>query len=312
MELERIYIVLRGVKVRTQRFRVSENVIIKNLPKKKYYSSEETKERIREIGRRVSGFNPVRLHELLTKQYGADKYSLQSFKNKLYVLLPFSTQISDLDFLVAFQDERNFANEVVHQKINNTLTNALKVKDSKNANESFRIDNIETILFEDDPKTINPHRESPESTFEQLKTVLTSQDTFVNLGNKKPMKIKRTLNLTSRDTNLVKEMKSLYDNNCQVCGKKIQIGVNEFASELHHIRPLGKHNGSDTSDNVIVLCPNHHLMFDRGAITIDIKQKKVYHNVSNHLLNEQDILLKHRLDEKNISYHNENIYRKYT
>ena len=44
----------------------------------------------------------------------------------------------------------------------------------------------------------------------------------------------------------------------------------EYMSEVHHIRPLGKHDGADIIENMIVVCPNHHAMFDRGAITISL------------------------------------------
>jgi len=272
---------------------------------------------VREIRSKVIGFEPVRLHELLTKQYGADKYKLQRFKNKLYVEIPISTYISDLDFLVAYEDERFIINEVEPQKprVKNTVTKEDQTKASNNINDinvnkSVKINKKKAKLVENEAKTINPVREPPQNTLASLKSVLTPADSFVNLGNKKPMKLKRTINLTHRDTNLVKETKKLYDNTCQVCGLKIQIGADKFASEVHHIRPLGKHNGSDTSDNVIVLCPNHHLMFDRGAITIDITHKKVYHIDSNNPINEQNLMLIHKLNEKNIAYHNENIFGK--
>ncbi len=36
------------------------------------------------------------------------------------------------------------------------------------------------------------------------------------------------------------------------------------------MRPLGKpHEGPDTVENVLCLCPNHHVLFDRGAIGLD-------------------------------------------
>ncbi len=37
-----------------------------------------------------------------------------------------------------------------------------------------------------------------------------------------------------------------------------------------HVRALGKpHLGPQTPDNVICLCPNDHILFDRGAIWVD-------------------------------------------
>jgi putative restriction endonuclease len=40
-------------------------------------------------------------------------------------------------------------------------------------------------------------------------------------------------------------------------------------AEGAHIKPLGApHHGPDSVDNVLCLCPNHHLLFDVGAIQI--------------------------------------------
>jgi putative restriction endonuclease len=36
------------------------------------------------------------------------------------------------------------------------------------------------------------------------------------------------------------------------------------------VRGLGRpHNGPDTPDNVLCLCPNHHVLFDAYSIFID-------------------------------------------
>jgi putative restriction endonuclease len=40
--------------------------------------------------------------------------------------------------------------------------------------------------------------------------------------------------------------------------------------EAAHVRPLGRpHNGPDTVDNLICLCPNHHYLFDVGAFGVN-------------------------------------------
>ncbi len=53
------------------------------------------------------------------------------------------------------------------------------------------------------------------------------------------------------------------------CGAKLTIGLSpsRFYAEAAHVRPLGKpHNGPDSP--MIILCPNHHLQFDRGIISL--------------------------------------------
>jgi hypothetical protein len=74
-----------------------------------------------------------------------------------------------------------------------------------------------------------------------------------------------------RDRALAVWLKELYDHKCMFCGEVLLIGINpdRLYSEAAHIRPLGApHNGSDKNSNMIVLCPNHHLQFDMGALRL--------------------------------------------
>lgn len=72
-----------------------------------------------------------------------------------------------------------------------------------------------------------------------------------------------------RDTNLARKLKILHNNKCQLCGESIQLPSGKGYSEAHHIKPLGApHNGPDIAENIIVLCPNHHVMLDYGVIEI--------------------------------------------
>lgn len=73
-----------------------------------------------------------------------------------------------------------------------------------------------------------------------------------------------------RNHKIVRELKTLYKNKCQVCGQTIDMGYGTMYSEVHHIQPLGnEHNGTDSKSNMLVLCPNHHKMFDLGVLAID-------------------------------------------
>ena len=72
-----------------------------------------------------------------------------------------------------------------------------------------------------------------------------------------------------RDTKIIREIKKLYNFECQVCGHPVLTRSGRYA-EGAHIKPLGTpHNGHDSCDNVLCLCPNHHVMFDRGSFSID-------------------------------------------
>ncbi|MCX5892441.1 MAG: HNH endonuclease, partial [Deltaproteobacteria bacterium] len=38
----------------------------------------------------------------------------------------------------------------------------------------------------------------------------------------------------------------------------------------HHIKPLGSpHDGPDVRENILCVCPNHHVMLDYGVIELD-------------------------------------------
>jgi putative restriction endonuclease len=72
-----------------------------------------------------------------------------------------------------------------------------------------------------------------------------------------------------RDTQQARQIKQLYDYRCQVCTVRLEGSAGPYA-EAAHIRPLGApHNGPDTIDNLLCLCPNHHVLFDFGGFAID-------------------------------------------
>lgn len=125
-----------------------------------------------------------------------------------------------------------------------------------------------------------------------------------------PLKKNVNVNVTERNQTIIKYLKDLYKDTCQICGEKIEIDKGIFYSEVHHIQPLGEHKGPDIIENMIVLCPNHHSMFDKGAITIDLKRKLVIHKNPDNPINGKSITIKHRINDKYISYHNKNIFSK--
>lgn len=97
-----------------------------------------------------------------------------------------------------------------------------------------------------------------------------------------------------RDTALARKIKLLHKNQCQLCGTAVHIGGGETYAEAHHIIPLGApHHGPDTPGNIIVLCPNHHVLCDYGGITLDIHQIRHVHG--------------HYVSAESITYHNESI-----
>jgi hypothetical protein len=123
-----------------------------------------------------------------------------------------------------------------------------------------------------------------------------------------PEKITREINLIKRNQKLVTRLKELYDNTCQICGLRVNIG-NGFYCEVHHIKPLGKnHNGPDTMDNMLCVCPNHHIMFDMGALSIDLNNWTVIHKDEDEDIHGRPILKKHNINNEYIKYNHNYIF----
>jgi putative restriction endonuclease len=90
-------------------------------------------------------------------------------------------------------------------------------------------------------------------------------------GNARPGPARRsstTVLRIVRDTAISRSVKLLHDYHCQICGERINCVGGPYA-EAAHIKPLGApHDGPDELGNVLCLCPNHHVMLDRGFLTI--------------------------------------------
>jgi predicted restriction endonuclease len=61
--------------------------------------------------------------------------------------------------------------------------------------------------------------------------------------------------------------KGIYANIYTVYGSKCVVCSFDEVVEVHHIVPR-REGGSDDPDNVVVLCPNHHALADRGMLQI--------------------------------------------
>jgi hypothetical protein len=98
-----------------------------------------------------------------------------------------------------------------------------------------------------------------------------------------------------RDTALARKIKLLHKNCCQLCGHSVLLADGNTYAEAHHIKPLGQpHNGPDVAENIIVLCPNHHVQLDYGAMKLMPEQINSIHG--------------HKLGGQYIDYHNVKVY----
>lgn len=105
-----------------------------------------------------------------------------------------------------------------------------------------------------------------------------------------------------RDSTHARNVKALYGYRCQMCGTRLECPAGPY-SEAAHIRPLGTpHNGPDTVDNILCLCPNHHVLFDNGAIYVadDLSLNG----------DDGDVLTvhrNHRINRQYLAYHREHL-----
>ncbi|WP_083848006.1 YDG/SRA domain-containing protein [Arthrobacter sp. M2012083] len=83
-----------------------------------------------------------------------------------------------------------------------------------------------------------------------------------------PPRRNTNVNRVVRNYGVAASAKRLYDNTCQICRTRLVTAAGPY-SEGAHIRPLGiPHNGPDTLENILCLCPNCHALFDGHALTI--------------------------------------------
>ena len=120
-----------------------------------------------------------------------------------------------------------------------------------------------------------------------------------------PGRIETHVQRIVRDTVAAKSLKARYGYKCQVCGLRIEPTSGSYYVDVHHVRPLGGgHNGNDTHTNMLVLCPNHHAMFDFGIPRFTAADRITIGETSHTLT------CKHALTEDVITYHNEQINRR--
>jgi len=116
-------------------------------------------------------------------------------------------------------------------------------------------------------------------------------------GNYEPGRTKQEIYRILRDTSLARQIKALHKNSCQICGESIALIDGGAYSEAHHIRPLGgPHHGPDVAGNILVLCPNHHVMMDYGLLKLNVSEIRCHPQ--------------HLIDQVCVEYHNQHIYKK--
>lgn len=145
----------------------------------------------------------------------------------------------------------------------------------------------------------------------KLQKIKTSYSEQINLqqeffeADKESKRLETTILRIIRDTKLSQDFKKLYNYTCQVCEIRISIKGIGYA-EAAHIRPLGRpHNGQDKSNNLLCLCPNHHVMLDKGIIAIENNFDLI--GIDGKL----SVHKNHFIEKQNLEYNKNNIFINY-
>lgn len=133
----------------------------------------------------------------------------------------------------------------------------------------------------------------------------------VKEGNPEPYRIETEITRIIRDTAMSKQLKSIYQHKCQICEQAITLH-DKLYSEAHHLRPLGgAHKGTDEAGNILIVCPNHHVEFDFGAIAIHPIEMTVVHIEKNYRFTGKAISFHrlHKIESLNLAYHIDNVFQ---
>jgi putative restriction endonuclease len=116
-------------------------------------------------------------------------------------------------------------------------------------------------------------------------------------GSTTPQRVTLTIQRIIRNSKLGRKIKKLYNSKCQVCNLQITTEAGLYA-EAAHIKPVGTpHNGPDMIENLLCLCPNHHLMFDRGVFYISADMNL------NGIKGKLNVHAKHIISKDYLDYH---------
>jgi hypothetical protein len=72
-------------------------------------------------------------------------------------------------------------------------------------------------------------------------------------------------------------LRAKYQDACQVCGRVTRLGGDETYAEVHALDPPGAEEPDEAPmTRCVVLCPDHHALFDLGVMAIDPDDLKLH------------------------------------
>lgn len=139
--------------------------------------------------------------------------------------------------------------------------------------KSFVDDSEKAIIDEaDNSATLNPESFSED----ELEHILNFSDPTARIVYSTYNGNKRVYNRS-----IIVQLKKLYRGCCQICGNNPVAEFEEDISEAHHIEYFSITQNND-SDNIIILCPNHHKLihkvkpvFDPDKLTFSVGNEDV-------------------------------------
>jgi len=72
-------------------------------------------------------------------------------------------------------------------------------------------------------------------------------------------------------------LKALYENRCQICGHNVSARYGASIVEAHHIVPYTV-SLNNNPDNILILCPNHHVIIHKTNPSFDWKRLSYHYN----------------------------------
>jgi len=178
----------------------------------------------------------------------------------------------------------------------------LSVKNSTTQKILKKYQSVENFLFEKKPLPNVKKTPTNEEYIKRNEIVIQAASI-----KKPPKRIKTFTNRIIRDTIKSKKLKIRYENKCQVC----RLRIFDNYSDVHHIWPIGEKpiGGDDDYDNMLVLCPNHHAMFDLALIKIKNSKKKFLIDINGKKVGKLYFQDDHNLHPKNIQHNNMRVER---
>ena len=136
------------------------------------------------------------------------------------------------------------------------ISDYLQIENFENELEQHEIENSVEIGLEEINK---------EKLYEKL----------IDFEKNKPEKIEINGKTYKRHNYLMAMVKKYRDYKCQFCSTTILKANGEYYIEACHIKPKAK-GGKDSLDNILILCPNCHKLFDYGELSDEEKSNATY------------------------------------